>query len=57
MALKDHSGSKGIMLFAYSRRSYGNATTNFLKALKSERQRDVNVLAGYKIPSIKIKGT
>jgi hypothetical protein len=53
--LKDKAAGKGIVLFAYSRRAYGKATTGFLKALKAERVKDINTLANYKIPEIKIK--
>lgn len=47
--------SKALVLFEYSRRAYGAATTNFLKALKADRVKDVNTLATFKIPTIKIK--
>lgn len=52
-ALTDKSGkTTGIRLFAISKRSYGNASTAFLKALKTERQKDIAVLAAYKLPEI-----
>lgn len=50
--LNDKSGKKGIMLFAYSRRAYGSATTKFLEDLKKERTADINVLAAYSIPQV-----
>jgi len=53
--LKDKAAGKGIVLFACSKRAYGKAGTGFLKALKTERVKDINTLAVYKIPEIKIK--
>jgi len=53
--LKDKSGKTGILLFAISKRSYGNATTGFLKDLKTERQKDIAALAAYKIPDLVLK--
>ena len=50
--LNDKSGKKGIMLFAYSRRAYGSATTKFLEGLKQERLADINALAAYAIPQV-----
>jgi hypothetical protein len=54
MQLINTAGKKGILLFAYSRRSYGDAVPGFLKALKTERLNDINVLSAYKMPAIKI---
>ncbi len=48
--LNEKAGKKGIMIFAYSRRAYGSATTKFLEGLKQERPADINALAAYKIP-------
>ena len=45
---------KGVLLFAYSRRAYGNNVSTFLTSLKTERVKDVNYLAAYKIPGVKI---
>ncbi|MEP7166261.1 MAG: hypothetical protein ABI741_16280 [Ferruginibacter sp.] len=53
--LKNKSSENGLMLFAYSKRSYGAASTNFLKSLKTERVKDINAVATYKIPGIKLK--
>jgi len=47
---KDKAGKTGIRLFAISKRGYGDATTTFLKTLKTARQKDIAVLAAYKIP-------
>jgi len=52
--LKDGS-NKGLLLFGISKRSYGAATTAFLKSLKTERTKDINTLAAYKLPVIKLK--
>jgi len=53
--LDPQDATKGLLLFAYGRRSYGAATTNFLKALKTERTADVKKLASFKVPAVKIK--
>ena len=53
--LDPQDATKGLLLFAYCRRSYGAATTNFLKALKTDRTADVKKLATYKVPAVKIK--
>jgi hypothetical protein len=55
MNLKDKAGKNGVLLVAYSRRSYGDSTASFLTSLKKERVRDVNALSSFKIPDIKIK--
>jgi len=49
-----NAGGKGVLLFAYSRRAYGNNVSAFLTSLKTERVKDVNYLAAYKIPGVKI---
>jgi hypothetical protein len=54
MDLKDKAGKNGVLLVAYSRRSYDDSTANFLVALKKERTRDVNTLSNLKIPVVKI---
>lgn len=50
--VKDKSGKKGLVLFAYSRRAYGSATTAFLRGLKNERTADINAVAAYPIPQV-----
>jgi hypothetical protein len=55
VSLKDKSVSNGVLLFAYSKRGYGDAVTNFLKTLKTGRQADINMIAAYKIPGVKLK--
>lgn len=49
------SPSKALVLFAYSRRAYGAASTAFLKDLKVKRQADINSMAMFKVPAVKIK--
>ena len=53
--LKDPAGKTGVQLFAYSKRAYGAASTPFLKALKTERPKEIASFAGYKIPALVIK--
>ena len=54
MQLSNTAGKKGILLFTYSRRSYGDAVPGFLKVLKTERLNNINVLSAYKMPVLKI---
>ncbi len=54
LKLKDKSGNKGIMLFAYCRRGYNAGTTNFLKSLKTERLADINSFAAFNVPGVQI---
>ena len=53
--LKDRAGKNGIQLLAFSKRAYGPATGNFLKALKTDRTKDINIFSAFKIPSVNIK--
>lgn len=53
-SLKDKSGKKGVLLFAYSKRGYGENAGSFLKLLKTGRVNDINALSSYKIPAVKI---
>lgn len=47
----------GVMLFAISRRAYGNeAAKAFLKRLKTERPEDIAKLARYPLPSLTRQG-
>ena len=50
----DKSGKKGIMLFAYSWRGYGNDVTSFFNSLKKERTNYVNMISGYQLPVIQL---
>jgi hypothetical protein len=54
LKLKDKAGKKGVQLFAFSRRAYGTGTTEFLKQLKTDRTADINTMAGYKVPELKL---
>ncbi|MEO6000898.1 MAG: hypothetical protein ABIN89_28895 [Chitinophagaceae bacterium] len=54
VTLKNIPGKKGILLFSYSKRGYGNGTTNFLKSLKTERSTEINNFAAYKVPDVKL---
>ena len=54
-SLKDASGNKGVQLFAFSKRAYGAASTPFLKALKTERPKEMAIFSGYKVPPVVIK--
>ena len=49
-------GNKGkaLLVYAYSKRAYGNAITPFLKNLKSDRTNLLNVMSTSEIPTIKI---
>jgi len=53
--LTDKNGKKGILLFSYSKRGYGDGVTDFLKTLKTARVADINTIANYTIPAITIK--
>lgn len=47
----------GVMLFAISRRAYGNAAAKaFLARLKTERPADIAKLARYEIPRLRLQG-
>ncbi len=54
VTLKEKGGKKGILLVGYAKRAYGAGTTAFLKTLKTERTADINTLASFRIPEIKI---
>lgn len=49
-------GKKGILVYAYTRRAYGDESTAFLKNLKTERPALLKTMAGTKIPAVKISG-
>lgn len=52
-SLKGKSGTSGVLLFGISRRAYDGDTTNFLRALKSERPAVINALAAYQLPAVR----
>ncbi|CAN5857932.1 hypothetical protein BH11BAC4_BH11BAC4_25920 [soil metagenome] len=45
---------KGILVYAYSKRSYGDNITGFLKKLKTERPVLLNVMGAVQIPAVMI---
>ncbi|MGC4021857.1 MAG: hypothetical protein QM734_07870 [Cyclobacteriaceae bacterium] len=45
---------KGVAVYAYSRRAYGDATTDFMKSLAGVRKTHLRQMIGTEIPSIKI---
>lgn len=45
---------KGILVYAYSKRSYGNDITGFLKKLKADRATMLNTMATTEIPTVTI---
>lgn len=47
-------GTKGVQLMAFSKRAYGDAGTAFLKQLKTARTADINTMAIYKVPEVKL---
>jgi hypothetical protein len=51
--LQDKSGKEGVLLFGYSKRSYGEKATGFMKKLKTERITHISTLGNYKVPKIK----
>lgn len=54
-AFTDKSGRKGIMLFAISKRAYGDKINPFLQSLKQTRPATINTLVGYNIPAVTIQ--
>lgn len=45
---------KGILIFAYSKRSYGNDITPFLKKLSAIRDKYIDLMIEQKLPEIKL---
>jgi len=45
---------KGILVYAYSKRSYGNDITGFLKKLKTDRTTLLNAMAATEMPVVSI---
>ncbi|TDQ77957.1 hypothetical protein [Sphingobacterium yanglingense] len=48
-------GKKAIILYFYSKRSYGERITPFLQTLKTERTKYINEMIGTDIPKLSIK--
>jgi len=51
--LKSKSGKEGVMLFALSRRSYGEEISPFLKILKDNRPNGISMLSSYTVPDVR----
>ena len=51
--LKGTNGNSGVLLLGLSRRAYGDATTQFLRALKSARPPTIDALAKYPLPLVR----
>jgi len=50
----DNAGHKGVLLFANSIRSYGNAIRDFFGSLGATRKRMITILRKYEMPEVKI---
>jgi hypothetical protein len=48
------AGKTGVLLYAYSKRSYGSSIDNFLKTLKPVRTEAIATMAAAKMPAVKI---
>lgn len=51
----DSKGNPTILLFALSKRAYGDDSTPFLKGLKSDRIDSINLIWNYNLPTINFK--
>lgn len=56
VTLKGKSDKGGVMLFAYSKRAYGDGINSFFKMLKTSRTTDIRSLAVFEIPAITFTG-
>lgn len=52
--LQDKSDKAGVMLFAISRRAYGENINDFLTILKENRKSGISMLSTYSIPNVTI---
>ena len=50
----DKAGQKGVLLFAYTRRGYGDGIKSFFENLKANRMTMINMLGAYKLPVIQV---
>ncbi|MFD2555123.1 hypothetical protein [Sphingobacterium tabacisoli] len=48
-------GKKAMLLYFYSKRSYGEGITSFLQTLKTERTKYINEMIGTDIPKVSIQ--
>ncbi|AOW10028.1 hypothetical protein [Flavobacterium gilvum] len=53
--ISDAKGNPTILLFALTKRGYGNDITNFLNGLKTNRIDWINLTWNYKLPTINLK--
>ncbi len=51
----DKAGHKGVLLFALSKRAYGDDVMPFLRNLKSERQNIIKTMAEASFPGVEVK--
>jgi hypothetical protein len=51
----DNAGHKGVLLFALSKRAYGNDVRPFLKDLRTQRQNIIKAIAITDFPAVEIK--
>lgn len=54
-SFKGKGGEAGVLLFAISRRAYGDGTSDFLRKLKSTRPAEINALAALTLPAVRPK--
>jgi len=54
-SIVDSKGNPIILLFAMSKRAYGNDINTFLNGLKSNRTDWINLIGNYKLPMIELK--
>jgi hypothetical protein len=50
------NGKKGILVYAYSKRAYGNDITPFFANLKEDRKNLLNTMIAAEIPTVTISG-
>jgi hypothetical protein len=54
-ALEARKGHSGVVLFGISRRAYGDDTTEFLRGLKAARPAEIDALAKFPLPVVRVK--
>jgi hypothetical protein len=53
--LRGKDGHAGVLLFGISRRAYGDDSTEFLRRLKPARPAEIDALAKYPLPVVRVK--
>ena len=53
--IKIDKNKEGLLVFAYSKRSYGEDITSFYKSLKTDRKKHLNEMISFNLPKIKLK--